>query len=641
MLGFGPLRSRLTASVDPLARSQPDDRLLEPIRQAARRLPELPHQQLIEEAERVRQLVCQETVDGIRPRIEAFALMFEALRRARRIELYDVQLLAALALARGVIAEMQTGEGKTFSCAPAAFLHSLTGRGVHVATPNSYLAERDCELLLPAYRMLGTQVGRLPEQGVESEKQLAYRCDITYGTGYEFGFDYLRDQLTLQKASSRELGASLLESLVYDDNNTSESLLQRGLYFAIVDEADNVLLDDAASPLILSSSAQGEAADAEVHRAALRVVGGLTPREHYLVEAASSRVSLTEAGAARVHSADQQIPIEKLRRTWSEYVEQALRAAELRRDVHYVLDDEDTVQIVDTGTGRIFTDRTWSDGLHQAVEAKEDVCITCEKHALAQITRQRFSRLYERLAGMTGTATGCEREFRQVYRLGVVPIPLRTESRRELWPVRYFVNRRIKWNAIADSVAEIHSQRRPVLVGTGSIAESEALAESFTERGLEFQLLNGRQDATEAAIVAAAGGLSVITIATSLAGRGTDIKLARGVTELGGLHVVVSQCDDSARVDRQMIGRSGRQGDPGSAQLFVSAEDPLIVRHGPWLAASMARHAGPDGELRANLSRQVGRLQRCAERAAYSSRCALLRRDLARDSLYSRQPLDP
>ena len=444
---------------------------------------------------------------------------------------------------------------------------------------------------MPAYKLLGISVGLLPEQsGSPADKRDAYRCDITYGTGYEFGFDYLRDQLTLQQASRRTLGTATLESLL-GQSSTSASQVQRELYYSIVDEADNVLLDDAASPLILSGAAQGEAEDAEVHRAAREMVGELQAGEHYRASPAAGRFELTDAGVEWIHRGEDRIPIEQLQRTWSEYVEQALRAVALRRDVHYVVTDDGEVQIVDTSTGRIFTDRTWREGLHQAVEAKEGVQITPEKHALAQITRQRFSRMYDRLAGMTGTAAGCEREFRQVYDLGVVPIPLRTPSRRELWPTRFFVEQSQKWNAIADSVQEIHRQQRPVLVGTTSIADSEHLAQLLRGRGVEFQLLNGRQDADEAAVVSEAGHRGAVTIATSLAGRGTDIKLGSGVMELGGLHVIVSECSDSARVDRQLVGRCARQGDPGSAQMFVSAEDPLIQQHGSWLVPSIERHA--------------------------------------------------
>jgi preprotein translocase subunit SecA len=647
MLGSERILSNVCRTVLPFVCTQRGDGIVAAIRAEEDRLKDLSPERLRERSDQVRTLVSQETPDASAARIEAFAIMCDALRRASGICLYDVQLLAASALAQGAIAEMQTGEGKTLACAPAAYLHALTGRGVHIATTNQYLAKRDYETLLPAYKLLGISVGLLPEQsgspteqsGSPAAKYDAYRCDVTYGTGYEFGFDYLRDQLTLQQASRRTLGAKTLESLL-GGSSKSSLLVQRELYYSIVDEADNVLLDDAASPLILSGSAEGEAKDAQVHRAAREIIDELTAREHYRVSPGSGRFALTDAGIDWIHNVGDRIPIDLLERTWTEYVEQALNAVALRRDVHYVVTGEGEVQIVDTGTGRIFTDRTWREGLHQAVEAKEGVTITPEKIALAQITRQRFSRMYERLAGMTGTATGCEREFRQVYGLRIVPIPLRTLSRRELWPTRFFVDQDQKWNAIADSIQEIYQQQRPVLVGTTSIADSEHLAQLLLARGLEFQLLNGRQDADEAAIVAAAGQRRTVTIATSLAGRGTDIKLGDSVMELGGLHVIVSDCSDSARIDRQLVGRCARQGDPGSAQMFVSAEDSLIQQHGSWLVQSIERNVDPNGETKVDFSGQLRRIQRSGERMGYSARCIMLRRDLSRETLFLCPTLD-
>jgi preprotein translocase subunit SecA len=632
--------SNISAMRLPAFRTENDQAVIAKVREQERRLSELDPSRFREQSDLLRKRVSQESPDSPGVRIDAFAVMCEALRRARTIHLYDVQLLAALALSQGAIAEMQTGEGKTFACAPAAYLHALTGRGVHVATPNQYLAKRDYEALLPAYKLLGIDTGLLPErEGTPADKRAAYRCDITYGTGFEFGFDYLRDQLTVRQQASRTLGAKT-QDLLFDSSSPSGSLIQRELYYSIIDEADNVLLDDATSPLILSGSAEGEAADAEVHRVARSLVGQLRLGEHYRMPPGSTRFMLTDAGIAWIHNSATAVPIDRLQRTWTEYVEQALHAVVLRRDVHYIVTDAGKVQIVDTSTGRIFSDRTWREGLHQAVEAKEGVTITPEKLALAQITRQRFSRMYQRLAGMTGTAAGCEREFKQVYGLRVVPIPLRTPSRRQMWPTRFFVDRQQKWNAIAESVLTINRQQRPVLVGTTSIADSEHLARLLRERGLQVELLNGRQDADEAAIVANAGQQGIITIATSLAGRGTDIKLGDGVFDLGGLHVIISECGESERVDRQLVGRCARQGDSGSAQMFVSAEDSVIQLHGSWLIRSIARNANQSGEANSDFSAQLRRIQRSCERMSYSARCNMLRRDLSRESLFSRQTLD-
>lgn len=623
----------------PWVRARGKQAIVAAVREEEARLHDLPSEQLRERSDQTRARVMRETPDAPQVQIEAFSLIGEALRRSCGISLYDVQVMASLALAKGAIAEMQTGEGKTFACAPAAYLHALTSRGVHVATTNRYLAERDHETLLPAFRLLGISSGLLPEQsGSPAEKSAAYRCDITFGTGYEFGFDYLRDQLSSRNASRRPLGTRTIESL-FEASAQSGFSVQRGLYYSIVDEADHVLIDDAVSPLILSGCSEGEAADAAVHHAAREMIGQLQSEEHYRVSSGSGRRVLTDSGIDFIHQTSENIPIEHLQRTWTEYVEQALQAQTLRRDVHYVVTEEGSVQIVDGGTGRIFTDRTWREGLHQAVEAKEKLTVTSERIALAQITRQRFSRMYERLAGTTGTATACQREFRQVYGLAVEPIPLRTPSSRELWRTRFFVNGSRKWDAIANSVHDLHQQQRPVLIGTSSIADSEQLAQRLLALGLQFQLLNGRQDAQEAEIVATAGCRGIITIATSLAGRGTDIKLGTGVTELGGLHVIVCECSHSVRVDRQLIGRCGRQGDPGSAQIFVSAEDPLIQQHGSWLLRSIQRYAGPDGESTVNFSSQLNRIQRSCERMGYAARSSMLRQDLSRDSLFSGQSI--
>lgn len=640
MIHNQPLFPKMAARFLPWTRSGSDYAVLRAIREEGRRIRGFPQERLRDHTNQVRALIAQESADAPKARIESFALISEALRQACGVELYDVQLLASLALAKGSIAEMQTGQGKTFACVPAAFLHALTGRGVHVATTNHYLAERDCEIVTPAYRLIGITIGFLPERNASpAEKQSAYRCDITYGTGYEFGFDYLRDQLELQKVSHLPLGHQTLEALSGNGSGTAATV-QRELYFSIVDEADHVLIDDAASPLVLSGSSEGEAPDAEVHVAAREIIAHLRMGEHYHPASSGGSCKLTELGVEFIHQESAEVPIALLQRTWTEYVQQALQAVTIERDRHYVVSQEGEVQIVDGGTGRIFTDRTWSDGLHQAVEAKENLKITPENGSLAQITRQRFSRMYERLAGMTGTAAGCEREFRQVYDLSVTPIPLRTPSLRQSWPTRFFVSESSKWKAIAENVRQMHAEDRPILIGTTSIAHSERLADLLSASGLSFQLLNGRQDADEAAVIAKAGHCGAVTIATSLAGRGTDIKLGPHVRAIGGLHVIVSEWSGSSRVDRQLIGRCARQGDPGSSQVFVSAEDSLITHHGSWLVPAMIRASDPNGEVSVDFTSQLKRIQRSCERKGYSTRSMMLRRDLSRDSLFSNRELN-
>ncbi len=564
--------------------------------------------------------------------IAGLALATEALRRTLDVTLYDVQLLAALAMSRRCIAQMQTGEGKTFVALAAALHLSLTGRGVHVITPNAYLAQRDHELAAKVAVPLGISVSLLPERVDAAKKTPAYDADVTYGTGHEFGFDYLRDQLTLRENSRQRLGERLLNSL-RQESTSRRTTMQRGLAYAVVDEADSVLIDDAGSPLVLSFGSNDRAPDADAHLTAKALTDVLQQNVEFVVEPSSGRVALTEAGVQRCHADDVAIPVLQLMRPWTEYVQQALRARFLfRRGVHYVIQKEE-VRIVDETTGRIFEDRSWQDGLHQAIEASQDLPITAEKHAVAQVTRQRFFRLYENLSGMTGTAIGCERELSDVYNLKVEEIPLRVPSQRVVLPTRFFVNNTAKYHAITSDVVLVQQLGRAVLVGTRSISDSETLAAKLASHNIECQLLNGLQDAAEADIISRAGHPRSVTIATNLAGRGTDIHLHPEVRANGGLHVIVAECQTSSRMDRQLLGRGARQGDPGSAQVYASAEDSLIALHGPWLVDALQREADASGEVDADFSSQLKRIQASAERQQYASRINMLRRDIARDSL--------
>ena len=584
-------------------------------------------------AERLRESLARSDEFAIHDIEQIFGLTQEALRRTLNVELYDVQLIAASILAGGKVAEMQTGEGKTISAAPATVLHGLTGRGVHIVNPNSYLANRDFRLLRSTYELLGLSVGILADQSTEREKQIAYEADITFGTGYDFGFDYLRDQIALRRTSEEYLGRSI-QSQLRNWHACSRPGIQRSRSLAIIDEIDHVLIDDAGSPLILSTFDNSEAADSLVYRQARRLVTQMDPSLHF--RRSGDRIELTPQGREFSFADDGAIPVKLLRRPWMEYVEHTLQAAHLfRRNVHYVVDNG-FIRIVDASTGRIFSDRSWQEGLHQAIEAKEQLSISSEKHILAQITRQRFFRIYDRLSGMTGTATDCEREFRQVYELQVVPVPLRVASRRQMRPVRCFADADAKWNAIVADVESLNRAGRPILVGTRSIADSDRLADKLRRRGVAFDLLNGLQDAEEAEIVSRAGQPGAVTLATNLAGRGTDIQLGPGVPALGGLHVILAEPQECARADRQMIGRCARQGDPGSAQIFISADDNLIQDFGPWLAKPIRAAANRSGEALMILTGRIARLQRRAERAQFASRSALLRQDLARDSLLSR-----
>ncbi|OHB76321.1 MAG: hypothetical protein A2W31_13405 [Planctomycetes bacterium RBG_16_64_10] len=571
--------------------------------------------------------------------VPGFALVCEATRRLLGMEFFDVQLLAGLALSRKAIAEMHTGEGKTLVAALPAFVYGLTSAGAHVMTVNTYLAERDYQLLAPVYRLLGLTVGSLRAHAPADEKRAAYACDVTYGPGYEFGFDYLRDQTALLARRRQVLGASYLRAL-RGELLPQSSTVQRGHPFAIVDEIDSVLLDEATTPLILSEGARRLARNAGIYIAALRAADRLAVGDDYVVDPAHNLVQLTDRGQQRIQEDLAKIPRQGLQRPWATYLEQALRARTLlRRDVDYIVEQE-KILLVDKSTGRIFADRTLRLGLHQAIEALEQVPITAEQQPLARISRQRYFRLYGGLCGMTGTATGNEREFWAFYRLPVVRIPRRKPCHRHNLPTRFFTDRAAKMAAIAADVQHRTMTGQPILVGTRTIQQSVQLAQRFDQQGIPYQLLNGTQDAEEAEIVARAGQTGAVTIATNMAGRGTDIKLGTGVEARGGLHVIVSEPHESTRVDRQLIGRSARQGDPGSAQRFVAADDALIREHGPALGQQMRRLAGAHGEIPTDLSGPLLRLQRQVERLAYLRRQQLFAHDDWLDEVLARLAKD-
>jgi len=596
---------------------------------SAQRLQSVTGEQLRQFSDQLREnIVRTSTLDDESILETGLALTYEAIRRVHGISLYDVQLLAGIVLTRGGVAEMATGEGKTLTAAIPAVIHGLRGRGVHVATSNAYLAERDCEELTPVFEILGLTAGLLEEQGPPDGKRHAYRCDVTYGAGHEFGFDYLRDQTVVRDDGKSPLGKRFQQH--WWGNSISSRILQRGLSFAIVDEIDNVLLDDAISPLLISEHTDDEAEDACVHRHALQLLEGLQREQHYQVAPITTEIRLTEAGLERIHQSADVGEMSLLLRPWESYVLQALRAKEvMKRDVDYIVQN-DEVCIVDESTGRIFEDRSWKDGLHQAVEAKEGLKITGEMKALARITRQRFYRLYGGMCGMTGTATGSESEFRTVYKVDVCPIPLRLPSQRTMLPTRYFPDAESKRTAIVEEIQTRHAAGQPVLVGTRSIGESSEIAELLNSSTVPFQLLNGTQDEEEADIIAGAGAVGAVTIATNLAGRGTDIKPSDEALAVGGLHVIAAERHSSNRIDRQLVGRSARKGDPGSAQFFVSADDELVINSSPHLARRMKRL--PTQGRQKTFDGAILKKQRTTEKRLARQRQHMLQADMERDS---------
>ena len=559
----------------------------------------------------------------------------EAVRREKELTLFDVQVRAGIIVSCDAIAEMATGEGKTLSGIMPTFIRALNRNGVHVATTNDYLANRDHEQLRGVFQQFGMRTGALKEDDTLEQTQSAYQADVTFGAGHRFGFDFLRDQLVIKQSSSR-IGQSTLNRLYGRD--LSSRLRQRGLNAAIVDEADHVMIDDAVSPLILSSSSNDKSPDAEIHVHAREFCQYLQVRLDYEIDA-SGTISLTDRGFDRVYNDSTVATFEELVRPWHEYVVLALRARHVvRRDVDYIIADG-KVQLVDASTGRIYEDRSWSDGLHQAVLAAEKLEITAETSALAKITRQRFYRSYKTLGGMTGTAIGCEKEFAKVYGLAVVPVPHRRPSQRTLLPQIVTISQAEKHRAISEETAALHRSGRPVLVGTLNIKQSEQIAASLVDRGIPIRVLNGVQDADEAAIVATAGRSGAVTVATNLAGRGTDIPLDDVVREKGGLHVIVAECHSLARVDRQLVGRSARCGDPGTARFYIAADDPIIVDHAPWLGRAIKRilnsgHRASD-ESRLMIQRGIDRTQKDLQRRASYIRLQLLEFDKQTQELIS------
>jgi preprotein translocase subunit SecA len=493
-----------------------------------------------------------ETLDDLLP--EAFAVAREAARRATGMRPFDVQVMGAVALHQGSISEMKTGEGKTLVATMPIYLNALTGRGVHLVTVNDYLAGRDAAWMGPVYEALGLTVASLQNNMEPEARAEAYKADVTYGTNTEFGFDYLRDNMVLHP----------------------DQQVQRGHYFCIVDEVDSILIDEARTPLIISGP--GERA-AKTYYDFARIARRLKPGEDddYEIDEKKRTVAITERGLARV---EQELGIDNIYEDLSgqlvNHLMQALRAAGLyRRDVDYLVQDGE-VKIIDEFTGRVLEGRRYSDGLHQAIEAREGVRIKEENQTLATITLQNYFRLYEKIAGMTGTAATEADEFREIYKMEVVEIPTNQPMIRDDRNDHIYKTEKAKFKAAADLIAECHQRQQPILVGTISVEKSERLSELLKRRGVQHSVLNAKNHAREAEIIAQAGHLGAVTIATNMAGRGTDIKLSPGVVDKGGLFVLGTERHEARRVDNQLRGRSGRQGDPGASLFVISLEDDLM-----------------------------------------------------------------
>jgi preprotein translocase subunit SecA len=576
--------------------------------------------------------------------VEAFALVRESGRRRLNMRHFDVQLLGGAAVHHNSIVEMQTGEGKTLTATLPLYLAALEGKGAHLATVNDYLAQRDADWMRPIYETLGMKVGCIQQQMPQADRAKQYACDITYGTANEMGFDFLRDRLLKRRISEGQ--RDLFGAMLGQAGRDHEQPVQGELHFMLVDEADSILIDEARTPLIISAlPGEDEKLEAEAYSWAAKNAGEFTEDEHYEYDHKEKTVELNLAGRRRVRElskpeAMDRMPLSSI----YEHIERAVKVArEMFLDRQYVVRDGEIV-IVDEFTGRLGEGRKWRSGIHQAVEAKEGVEITFATNQAARITVQDFFLRYERLAGMTGTAATSAGELRKIYTCRVVSVPTNKPPIREKLPTMVFGTADDKWHAIIDDLAEMHQLGRPVLIGTRSIDKSEILSRLLEERGIEHKILNARHVAAEAEIVAHAGEVGKVTVATNMAGRGTDVRLGEGVADIGGLHVICTELHEAQRIDRQLIGRCGRQGDPGTYRQFLALDDEILeTAFGPKKAGKLKSR----GEQYAGRGQISGfeslfyKAQRKVERRHFRDRKILLYHEKERQKMQRQMSQDP
>ncbi|MGG0314778.1 accessory Sec system translocase SecA2 [Bacillus mycoides] len=574
------------------------EQLVQDINDLEKQMADLPDEELRHKTVTFKSMLTDgKTVDDIK--VEAFAVVREAAKRVLGLRHYDVQLIGGLVLLEGNIAEMPTGEGKTLVSSLPTYVRALEGKGVHVITVNDYLAKRDKELIGQVHEFLGLQVGLNIPQIDPSEKKLAYKADITYGIGTEFGFDYLRDNMAASQNDQ----------------------VQRPYHFAIIDEIDSVLIDEAKTPLIIAGKKSGSS---DLHYLCAKVIKSFQDTLHYTYDAESKSASFTEDGITKIEDLfdiDNLYDLEH--QTLYHYMIQSLRAnVAFQLDVDYIVHDE-KILLVDIFTGRVMDGRSLSDGLHQALEAKEGLEITEENQTQASITIQNFFRMYPALSGMTGTAKTEEKEFNRVYNMEVIPIPTNRPILREDKNDVVYVTADDKYKAVREEVLKQNKQGRPILIGTMSILQSETVARYLDEANIKYQLLNAKSAEQEADLIATAGQKGQITIATNMAGRGTDILLGEGVHALGGLHVIGTERHESRRVDNQLKGRAGRQGDPGSSQFFLSLEDEMLKRFAHEEVEKLEKSLKPDKTGLINTSKVhdfINRTQLICEGGHFSMR---------------------
>ncbi|WP_144059113.1 preprotein translocase subunit SecA [Rhodopirellula sp. SWK7] len=580
---------------------------------------------------------------------EGYALCREAGRRALSMRHYDVQIVGGISLFEGHVAEMQTGEGKTLTATLPLYLHSLVGKGAHLATVNDYLARRDAEWMTPLFDMLGVSVGIIQTEDDQGARRKSYSCAITYGTAKEFGFDFLRDRLLLRAQNRMQT-----EMLGGGDGGFSDSgdqVVMRGMHFCLVDEADSILIDEARTPLIIGSL-EDTVRDqiVESYRWASEHAPSFEMDEHFEIDNETKKIELTARGRGRVRA----LPKSDLVRTMGlvDLYENIERAVKVHREFllnrQYVIrpsekdPNVDEIVIVDEFTGRLAEGRKWRDGIHQAIESKEGIEISVPTGQAARITVQDLFLRYPHLAGMTGTAATSASEMRRIYRTPVVRVPTNRPPQRKQLPPKVFGTLESKFQAIAEEVRDVHATGRPVLIGTRSIDKSVLLSNLLKEMGIEHEVLNANNVEREAEIVAAAGGLGRVTVATNMAGRGTDIKLADEVESLGGMHVICTELHDAARIDRQLIGRCGRQGDRGSYRQYLSLDDD-ILKGGlgvPKSEKMKARGAANTGSAD-RLANMFTRAQRKVERKHFRDRMVLMHHEKERKKMQREIGQDP
>jgi preprotein translocase subunit SecA len=553
-----------------------------------------------------------------------FALVREVAGLRLGMRHFDVQLMGGWALLKGMVAEMETGEGKTLTATLPACVAALAGIPVHIITVNDYLARRDADWMSPIYEALGLRVGVIKHGMSLEERRSAYGCDVTYCTNKEIIFDYLKDRLLFgQKPGHIQMRVERL----HGTKTRLDQLLLRGLSFAIVDEADSVLIDEARTPHIISGPVDNTFEE-QVYKQSLVLSAQLKSKNHFTIDVSKKALDLTEQGKSYLKQIAQPLNgIWKGKHLREELVRQALTAQHLFfRDKDYIVRNK-KVQIVDEYTGRVMADRTWEHGLHQLIEVKEGCNITQQNETMARMSYQRFFRRYHHLAGMTGTAKEVARELWSVYRLPVVSIPTHKPMIRRAYPTKVYTKKEEKWDAIVKKTDLLYREGRPVLVGTRSVEASEYISKLLTEARLPHRVLNARQGSEEAEIIAQAGKKGKITVATNMAGRGTDITLTTETKELGGLHVIATEHHDARRIDRQLFGRCGRQGDPGSYEMIASMEDDLLVSFMEKNNGSiMSKVINPD----TSLGRWIGNMYASRAQQREGHKHYKLRRDLMR-----------